>query len=65
MLSGPPSPTPYCGAADLTWREIAREQGVAPVLSLDHMARPDLFASDEEFEAFLAQLAAMRRADLA
>lgn len=65
MLSDPPSPTPHGPAADPTWRDLAREQGVGPVLSLDGMARPELFATDEELEAFLAHVAAARRSDLA
>ena len=50
---------------EVSWRELARRQGVTPVLSLADMARPDLFESDEELEAFLAHVAAQRRADLA
>lgn len=66
MPSDPPSPhTRRPHAADPTWRDLARDQGVGPVLSLDDMARPELFASDEELEAFLAHVAAARRADLA
>lgn len=66
MRSDPPSPhrpRPY--AAGSTWRDLAREQGVGPVLSLDDMARPELFATDGELEAFLAHVASARRSDLA
>jgi hypothetical protein len=66
VLSDLPSPdTPRPDAADPTWRDLAREQGVGPVLSLDDMARPELFATDEELEAFLAHVASARRSDLA
>ena len=45
--------------------ELARRQGVKPVTSLDDLARPDLFKTDEELDEFLADLYASRRADLA
>jgi hypothetical protein len=45
--------------------ELARRRGVKPVTSLEEMARPALFESDEELEEFLAFTAAKRRADLA
>ena len=41
--------------------ELARRQGVRPVESVDAMARPELFESDEELDAFLANLYASRR----
>lgn len=60
-----PPRKPQPDAAEASWRDLARRQGVQPVQSLDDMARPDLFDSDEDFEAFLAHLAASRHADLA
>lgn len=45
--------------------ELARRQGVRPVESVEDMARPDIFGSDEELEEFLAHVYAARRADLA
>jgi hypothetical protein len=45
--------------------ELARRQGVRPIESVDDMARPDLFGSDEELEEFLADLYASRRSGLA
>jgi hypothetical protein len=45
--------------------ELARRQGVRPIESVDDMARPDLFESDEELEEFLADLYASRRSGLA
>ncbi len=45
--------------------ELARQQGVRPVGSVDDMARPGLFESDEEWEEFLADLYASRRSSLA
>jgi hypothetical protein len=45
--------------------ELARRQGVKPIKSVDELAQPGLWESDEEYEAFLADLYASRRADLA
>ena len=36
--------------------ELARLQGVKPITSVDELAQPDLWESDEEYEAFLADL---------
>jgi hypothetical protein len=40
---------------------LARRQGVRPVESVDDMARPGLFDSDEEWQEFLADLYTCRR----
>jgi hypothetical protein len=45
--------------------ELARRQGVGPVVSVDELARPDLFESDEELAEFLADLYAARHTGLA
>ncbi len=45
--------------------ELARRKGVKPVKSVDDMARPGLFESDEELEEFLADLYESRRSGLA
>jgi hypothetical protein len=45
--------------------ELARRQGVKPIKSVDELAQPGLWESDEEYEAFLADLYASRRADFA
>ena len=46
--------------------ELARRQGVKPIKSVDDLAADvDPFESDEEYEAFLADLYASRRAGLA
>lgn len=42
--------------------ELARRQGVRPVDSLDDLARPDLFESDDELDDFLTDIYASRRA---
>lgn len=45
--------------------ELARRQGVGPVASVEELARPDLFESDEELADFLADLYAARHTGLA
>ncbi len=46
--------------------ELARQQGVRPIKSVEDLAAAeDPFESDEEYEAFLADLHASRRAGLA
>jgi hypothetical protein len=45
--------------------ELARRQAVQPVESLDDLACPELWDSDEEYERFLADLYASRRSGLA
>ncbi|MFG1885469.1 hypothetical protein [Micromonospora sp. NPDC049102] len=45
--------------------ELARRQGVQPVASVDDLARPGLFESDDELDEFLADLYASRRASAA
>lgn len=50
---------------EVSAEELARQQGVRPVESVDEMARPDLFDSDEDWEEFLADLYASRRSGLA
>ncbi len=50
---------------DVSVEELARRQGVEPVRSVDDMTGPDVFGSDQEWEAFLADLYASRRADMA
>jgi hypothetical protein len=50
---------------DLPFDELAKRQGVTPVGSLAELAQPDLWESDEEYDAFLADLYASRRAGMA
>jgi hypothetical protein len=45
--------------------ELARRQGVVPIVSADELARLDTFESDEELDEFLADLYESRRADAA
>jgi hypothetical protein len=51
--------------ADAPIEELARQQAVRPVVSLDELAQPDLWESEQEYEAFLADLYASRRTDVA
>jgi hypothetical protein len=41
--------------------ELVRRQGVRPIESVEEMARPGTFESDEELDEFLADLYAARR----
>jgi hypothetical protein len=52
-------------ADEVSVEELARRQGVQPVVSVEDMARPGLFDTDQEWDEFLADLYASRRADLA
>ena len=45
--------------------ELARRQGVRPLVSADELVEPGMFESDEELEEFLADLYASRRAGMA
>ena len=58
-------PAQWQDEGELPIEELARRQGVKPITSVDELAQPDLWESDEEYEAFLADLYASRRAGLA
>lgn len=45
--------------------EQARHKGVRPIRSADDLAQDGIFDTDEELDAFLAHVAAMRHADFA
>jgi len=49
----------------LSFEELARRQGVRPITSPDDLVRPEVWESDEEYEDFLTDLYASRRAGLA
>lgn len=55
---------PQHSADELSTEDLARWQGVRPVESVDDMARPGPFDSDEEWEVFLANLYASRHSDM-
>src|SRR5215471_18381399 len=58
------APTPWPSDDHVSIEELARRQGVEPVESLDDLARPELWDSDEEYERFLSDLYASRRSGL-
>jgi hypothetical protein len=45
--------------------EQVRQQGVQPIVSVDELAFPGVWESDEELHDFLADLYASRRANIA
>jgi hypothetical protein len=65
MTSTPEHPEHWPTDDFVPIEELARRQGVKPIKSVDELAQPDLWESDEEYEAFLADLYASRRAGLA
>ncbi|MDN5916378.1 MAG: hypothetical protein L0I76_14960, partial [Pseudonocardia sp.] len=56
---------PEYDAGELPIEQLARRQGIEPITSVDELAQPDLWQSDEEYQEFLADLYASRRAGLA
>ena len=50
---------------DVPIEELARRQGVRPIASLDELAQPELWESEQEYEDFLIDLYASRRSDVA
>jgi hypothetical protein len=66
MTSNSAHELPEWGTAEhVPVEELARRQGVRPIDSVDELARPDLFESDEELADFLADLYASRHTGLA
>ena len=59
------APTPWPSDDHVPIEELARRQGVEPVESVDDLAGPELWDSDEEYEQFLTHLYASRRSGLA
>lgn len=55
---------PYRDVDETSLDELARRQGVPPVNYVHEMACPELFASDEEADEFVAYVTAARHADL-
>lgn len=66
MTSSSADRQPEWGSAEhVPVNELARRQGVGPVASVDELARPGAFESDEELDDFLADLYAARHTGLA
>ena len=64
-MTGAEALTPWSSDEHVPIEELARRQGVEPLRSLDDLACPELWASDEEYERLLADLYASRRSGLA
>ena len=66
MTSPPEHPEHWPADDFVSTEELAHRQSVKPIKSVDDLAAEvDPFESDEEYEAFLADLYASRRASLA
>jgi hypothetical protein len=65
VTSTPEHPDQWPADDFVSTEELVRRQGVKPIKSVDELAQPDLWESDEEYEAFIADLHATRRAGLA
>lgn len=66
MTSTPQHPEQWSADDFVSTDELVRRQGVRPIASVEDLAAlDDPFESDEEYEAFLADLYASRRADIA
>lgn len=63
-MSNAAEPTPEHSLAEVPIEELARQQGVRPIASLDDLARPQSWHSDEEFDDFLADLYSSRHSDV-
>lgn len=59
------TPVPEPRYEDLPIEELARRQGVGPITTVDELADPAVFESDQELEEFLAFVHDSRRADVA
>jgi hypothetical protein len=65
MTSTPHDAGPFDDEGSLSIGELASRQGVTPLASVSDLAQPGLFESDDQCEAFLADLYASRRAGIA
>lgn len=44
--------------------ELVRRQGIQPIITVDDLAQPDPWESEEEYQEFLADLYASRRSGI-
>ena len=65
VTSTPTHPRSVAGGRLRIDRRARPSPGVKPIKSVDELAQPDLWESDEEYEAFLADLYASRRTGFA
>jgi hypothetical protein len=59
------TPVPEPRYEDLPIDELARRQGVRPIATVDELADPEVFESDQELEDFLEFVRESRRTDVA
>ncbi len=50
---------------EIPTEHLAKIQGVEPIVSVDELAQPDLWESEQEYQDFLADLYATRQSDIA
>lgn len=62
-MTVPAAHEPEAREEDLPIEELARRQGILPIKSVDELAEPETFESDDELEEFVADLYASRRAN--
>lgn len=66
MTSSNAENLPEWGTAEhIPVEELLRRQGVRPIESVDELACPDLFESDDELDEFIAFVRTSRNAELA
>jgi hypothetical protein len=66
MTSNSAERPPEWGTAEhVPVEELLRRQGIRPVESVDELACPDLFESDEELDEFISFVHASRHTGLA
>jgi hypothetical protein len=66
MTSNSAERPPEWGTAEhVPAEELLRRQGIRPIQSVDELACPDLFESDEELDEFISFIHASRRTGLA
>ncbi len=66
MTSSSAERPPEWGTAEhVPVEELLRRQGIRPIESVDELACPDLFESDEELDEFISFIHASRHTGLA
>jgi hypothetical protein len=64
MANGFEQTLPIARTGRVPAAELARRRGVRPITSVDELVVPGLWESDEEYQAFLADLYTSRHSDL-
>jgi hypothetical protein len=64
MSSSAEHASPSHAAPHVPAEEQVRQQGIQPIASVDELAFPGVWESDEELDDFLADLYASRRASM-